>query len=317
MEALGLFNQAKSTESDNPLLHYYMASALMKLNQKADAIREYKMALLLSPKGKIAEYCEASLRGLGASDSAPPPSSKKGSSVSAMTKRTESLLSPDMVQDPKGKIKLGEANQQPQVISIVCGCTMCHRADLMITDLHTKYGDQINFIRVMKSATDQKSRDIIDRFESRKDPTIVLINSHGSLAGQFYEMVSEADLRKDIDDLAKDSPRRTMNSLEDKKLQEMRDAFVNEAEARISHDQIRVEVEIKQVETEMNQQIQDIPHYSQDRSQQIEQIKADADRKIKFLNDDLEKRKKEAYKYAQDRIKALEATASYSKQKNK
>lgn len=63
--AIGLFGQAESTEFNNPLLHYYLANALAKTNQKADAIKEYKVALAMAPQGQIATYCKQGLSALG------------------------------------------------------------------------------------------------------------------------------------------------------------------------------------------------------------------------------------------------------------
>lgn len=300
MESLGLFNQAKISDSDNPLLHYYMASALMKLNQKPDAIREYKMALLLQPKGKVAEYCEAALKSL---EPSPLPAKKTMASAAA----------PKAIPGAKERVELPPVSQQPQVISILCGCSLCHRADLMLTDLHTKYGDQIVFIRTMKNSADQKTRDIIEKYQPRQDPTVILINNNGTPAGTYVQLIAEADLHKAVDDLAKTSPRRRMASPDDKKLSELRDGLVAEVESRISHDQLRVDFEIKQIEHEKNLDIAALTVRGSEREIQAEQIKNEAERKIKFINDDFEKRKKEYYKAVQDKIKGLESTASYGK----
>ncbi len=63
--AIGLFGQAESTEFNNPILHYYLANALAKTNQKADAIKEYKVALAMAPQGQMAAYCRQGLVALG------------------------------------------------------------------------------------------------------------------------------------------------------------------------------------------------------------------------------------------------------------
>jgi len=65
-QAIGLLGEAESTEFNNPILHYYMADSFVRLKQTADAIREYKIAQSLQPKGKIAEYCQIALQSLGA-----------------------------------------------------------------------------------------------------------------------------------------------------------------------------------------------------------------------------------------------------------
>jgi tetratricopeptide (TPR) repeat protein len=65
-EAIGRFGQAESTEFNNPKLHYYLANALAKTNQKQDAIKQYKVALALEPTGQLAEYCRQDLQAFGA-----------------------------------------------------------------------------------------------------------------------------------------------------------------------------------------------------------------------------------------------------------
>lgn len=65
-DAVGLLGAAENSEYNNAILHYYMADALLHLNQKETAIREYKIAMALEPQGKMAQYCESALRSLGA-----------------------------------------------------------------------------------------------------------------------------------------------------------------------------------------------------------------------------------------------------------
>jgi tetratricopeptide (TPR) repeat protein len=72
-EAIGLLGAAQPTDFNNPLLHYYKADCHFRLKENADAIREYQMALILQPHGKMAEYCHSALRALGAS-TVPPDS---------------------------------------------------------------------------------------------------------------------------------------------------------------------------------------------------------------------------------------------------
>ena len=53
-EAVSLFNVAQTSEFNNPVLHYYLANALAKINMTKDAIKEYKVAMALQPEGQLA-----------------------------------------------------------------------------------------------------------------------------------------------------------------------------------------------------------------------------------------------------------------------
>lgn len=64
-EALAAFGAAESAEFNNPVLHYYMADSYNRLRQTSDAIREYRVARSLQPKGQLASYCESALKALG------------------------------------------------------------------------------------------------------------------------------------------------------------------------------------------------------------------------------------------------------------
>ena len=58
-DAMNFFGAAMGTDQNNAILHYYMANSLVQLKQKPDAIREYKLALELEPRGKMAANCQA------------------------------------------------------------------------------------------------------------------------------------------------------------------------------------------------------------------------------------------------------------------
>lgn len=79
--AIGLFGQAESTEFNNPVLHYYLANALAKTNQKADAIKEYKVALAMAPQGQMAVYCRQGLSALGVQSEEPGTAKKAKTST--------------------------------------------------------------------------------------------------------------------------------------------------------------------------------------------------------------------------------------------
>lgn len=67
--AAGHLGAALSTDYNNAKLHYYLASAYSHLNQKDDAIREYRIAYALQPDGEVGGYAKQALKTLGASTS--------------------------------------------------------------------------------------------------------------------------------------------------------------------------------------------------------------------------------------------------------
>jgi len=325
MEALGLFNQAKSTNSDNPMLHYYMASALMKLNQKEDAIREYKMTLLLDPNGRLASYCQTALQSLGAAEApapkaAPPAKATgkagvppKGAAALRGGKRPGESNSAGWNPEPPVKVS---TPQTPQVISVLCGCPLCHRLDLILTDLNTKHGDNVEFTRTMMSAGDDKTKELIKKFSINRCPTVLLIGTDGQPAREFTGVIPERDLHEHIGELAKMSPKTRLTSVEDKYFAEQRKMVVSEVDSRVAHDQIRVDHTIKQIQQEADDDIaallltRDV-----DREAKRELIKNDMERRTKSVRDDFERRKREWYAAADARIKALQATGGYNKKK--
>jgi hypothetical protein len=316
MESLGLFNQAKSTDSDNPMLHYYMASALMKLNQKADAIREYKMTMALDAGGKLAAYSEAALRTLEGSAVAPKGKSAAattgGASPAAASKSGgpkqasgRSHSAPPSLSEPT-KV---EADQTPQVITVLCGCPLCHRVELMVTDLNTKYGDKIEFHRTMQNAGDDKTKALISKYSIHTCPTVLLIGNRGATAHEFKGMISERDLTREVDELARLSATTRLSTIENKFLNDQRKLIVDEVDSRVSHDQIRVNQAIKQLQADAAAEQELIPKTDPDRSMKIELTRTEVERQSKFLREDFERRKKEWYAAAEARIKAVESTA--------
>lgn len=324
MEALGLFNQAKATDSDNPLLHYYMASALMKLNQKPDAVREYKMTLILEPDGKLAPLCRTALKALGADQSsssatapaAPAPakiSAEKGKNTKANAKGDKGNKTADSTT-PKVA-----AAQTPQVIAVLCGCPLCHRVDLMVADLRSKYSDKVEFHFLSSKDADEKTQDLIKQYRISICPTVLLISDSGEPAREFTGLIPERDFRREVEELAKYSRTNRLETVDNRHFEELRKIVVSEVDSRVAHDQIRVNHTIKQIQEERDADVSDLlKSKSQDREEQIELVKNEAERRMKFIRDDFERRKKEWYAAAEARIKAIQSTGSYNKNgKNK
>jgi thioredoxin-like negative regulator of GroEL len=311
-EAIGMFGAAKATESDNPTLHYYMANCLVRLNSKADAIREYKLALDLAPQGKMTEYCQSALRALGAL----PP-------VSAPVTTNKVQANQEDEQRPirSRPRRQDGTSQQPQVVSVLCGCPLCHRVDMIMTDLHSKYGDKVGFIRTMQDAQDEKSRDILSRYPVRKCPTVMMFDDHGQLAGTYSGVISEVDLNRAVELAAKYSPTTRFESPLDQHLAGIRNSVVGEVEARISADQIRVDAEISKIQNDTQEKIGNIPrvsgnsrnrsgYWAGERSQEVQDIQDESQKQIKAIQDDFEKRKRDWNAAAEEKIRALQSTQS-------
>lgn len=310
-DAIGLLGGAKSSDSDNPVLHYYMANALVRMNYKTEAIREYKIAIDLEPQGKLADYCRSALRSLGAA-----PAEVVKTNTSAQPAKSPAK-SADSNHPPAREIR---QTQQPQLVAVLCGCPLCHRLDLILTDLHTKYGDEISFVRTMQNAADEKTKDIIKQYRLTECPSILLIDGYGSGYKQYTGIISESELWKEVGQLATTSQHKQFSNPDQERISKLSKPIIDEVNARIGQDQLRVDAEIKAIQNEASESIAGIPHQSSRsqsatvfqniRAEQSQQIQNDADRRIQLIKDDFEKKKREWYAAAQAKIEALESTQS-------
>jgi thiol-disulfide isomerase/thioredoxin len=315
-EAIGLLGAAKPIEFENPVWHYYMANALVKVHQKDEAIKEYKMAMDLAPAGQLKQYCQLALQALVPTPVAPPTHETAGGAKPA---------SP--VESPSGPPIQLLASQQPHVISLLCGCPLCHRLDLILTDLQSKYGNDVKFTRTMMRTPDKKDvveldqqvQDVLKKYSIRECPTVIVFNSQGAMQNVFSNIIPADQLIKVVDDMAKTSPVQHFKKLSDQSLGSRRQAIVDEFNAQVSHDQLRLDQEIKDIEADADQQISQLrdgstfraggrhSYFPGDQSQ-IQQIQNDARDKIQKLRDDFERRKQDWSKAADEKIHALEST---------
>lgn len=219
-DAIGLLGGAKSSDSDNPVLHYYMANALVRMNYKTEAIREYKIAIDLQPKGKLADYCRSALRTLGAA----PADAARMNTIAPPSRSSES--SPPPTSDIR-------QTQQPQLVAVLCGCPLCHRLDLILTDLHTKYGDEIAFVRTMQNAADEKTKDIIKQYQLTTCPSVLLIDGYGRGYKQYSGTISEVELWKEVGMLAAMSQHKQFSSPDQERIAQLSKPIIDEVNARI------------------------------------------------------------------------------------
>jgi len=309
MESLGVFNQAKSTESDNPTLHYYMASALVKLNLKADAIREYKLTMALDPSGQLGKYSETALKSLeggespGAVAAASPSTKPPTASAKAGTKKASSKKS------EHEKIEKVRVDQIPQVVALLCGCPKCHSVDLTLTDLYSKFGDRIEFIRLMAKTGDAKSAALIEKYALRSCPTVLLVANLGEPYREFQNIISETELVREVEQLAKTSRKTRLRTIAEEKMAEQRKLVVDEVDARVSHDELRVNNSIRKIQEELEASLSNVQNFdSRARATEINALTEEAESKKKFLKEDFERRKKEYYAAAEARIRGLQST---------
>ncbi|MDZ4835693.1 MAG: hypothetical protein SGJ27_18105 [Candidatus Melainabacteria bacterium] len=335
MESLGKFNQAKATDSDNALLHYYMASALLKLNHKDDAIREYKMTLLLEPQGRLTSLCETALQALGAGPAKPvtaPKSAIKpggagkaglagggtaagtgagtGTAASGRTAPGGKPVALETSRLPGGGYKQAPksaALQTAKCVAVLCGCPLCSRLSLTLTDLNSKFGDKIEFQRTTMNATDDKSKELIGKYSVRQCPTVLLISERGEHATEYHGNIVEKDLTRDVEEMAKSATRLRYTTVEDKNLASMRKMVIDEVEARISHDVGRVDFQVKRIQQELDEGISSHPRQF-DAAGDPELLRNEAERKIKAIRDDFERRKREWYAAAEERIRGISST---------
>lgn len=98
--AAGHLGAALSTDYNNAKLHYYLASAYSHLNQRDDAVREYRIAYALQPDGEVGGYAKQALTTLGASTSEKktddPPSAGTASSAGGAYKNVPGQYDPYM-----------------------------------------------------------------------------------------------------------------------------------------------------------------------------------------------------------------------------
>jgi thiol-disulfide isomerase/thioredoxin len=313
-EAIGLLGAAKPQEFDNPVWHYYMANALVRLKQKGEALREYKMALDLAPEGQLKEYCKLAIRALD-------PQSVPGTSQKAAGETSKAGA-----QLPARPVLL-QASQQPQVISVLCGCPLCARLELTLTDLQSKYGDKVKFTRTMRNTPGTKSvvdvdenlKEVFEKYSVHDCPTVLVFNSQGGVQKVFSNVIPTEELTRAVDDMAKISPATKFNRSDDQHVASLRDTVVNDYNSRVAHDQLRLDQEIKDIEKVSDQQISDIRDDSSGRrgrfggynsQAQIQSIQDEAKAKIQQLRDDFERRKQDWTKEVDAKIHALESIQS-------
>ncbi|HEY9719419.1 MAG TPA: hypothetical protein V6C69_18215 [Trichormus sp.] len=233
-EAIGMFGAAEASEFNNPELHYYMANALARMNQKADAIREYKMALTLQPQGRLSDYCQSALRSLGALPAAAAPANSQAAASAQKT----------VVSPLKGTGAL------PQLVYLTCGCPLCYRMEKVVRDLQNKYYDKVTFTHLEQSSPNEKTQMVMKMYNISRCPTVLFLDPNGDVIAERTGMVAESDMWDQTKGLAFMQQYKTEN---DQHYKATRDQIMHETDLRIAEEQRRVDLEIKAIEDDVNQ----------------------------------------------------------------
>src|SRR5271163_802715 len=67
-----LTSAVKGQDAKNAAAHYYLAGALLKLNNTKAALEEYRECLKVAPQGASAQFCQQAINHLSVQKPAPP-----------------------------------------------------------------------------------------------------------------------------------------------------------------------------------------------------------------------------------------------------
>lgn len=283
-QSVQFLKEAKKRDFENATLHYYLGSALVKLKRSQEAVLEYKLALDLNPEGKLADYCRAALAVL-----AGPPVK--------VSETKEQLSAPakfEKIEQP--------AAQQPIIYAYLDGSPASDRALPILSDLHTIYGDKLNFVRSYKGA--ERSSALASRYSITEYPTVLLFDSQGKMYKKFERMFSEELLRKDVAALVPTTNLTRLSDTEDKSLAMSRKAIVDEYNARVSAGRRQIDEALKQARREAESEL--LSRRSLRNEQAIQDsVEARALSKTSELRQEFEKRKREWYLDVMKRLQGL------------
>ncbi|PZM85394.1 MAG: hypothetical protein DKT66_04205 [Candidatus Melainabacteria bacterium] len=279
-EAIGCFGAAKGTESENPLLHYYMGNTLVQLKAPADALREYKLARDLSPGSKVATFCDAAIASL---------------------EQAKAATQPKVFQT---KIA-GEKWRIPLVISYVCSCPMCADIPFLLQQLYGQTRKNVIFLSVAKGATDEKSLSLIKKYDLSLHPTIIFVNENGVIVKRFNEFINTTQLRQDVLQLSQSAQPPTPTTADEKALATYRNSQMEELYAQVGQEERKIREESMRIDVDTNAKLGALitpvrrsPDYivaKEDYEAQKARILADAEQRKNALLMASAKRKMDSY----------------------
>lgn len=233
-EAIGYFGAAKGTESENPLLHYYMGNALVQVKAPGDALREYRLARDLSPGSKIASFCQTAIASLEKAKAATQP-------------KVFQTKPPD------------EQWRPPLVISFLCGCTMCSSLPPILNMLYAQNKNSLIFLTVGKGASDEKSKALIKKYGFSVHPTILFVNEYGVVTKRFHELVNTAQLQQETTTFGQSIQSPAPTTADEKVLFACRKTLMDQLFASSRQEDRRMSEEFARIDAETRAKIAAIP----------------------------------------------------------
>jgi hypothetical protein len=157
---------------------------------------------------------------------------------------------------------------------------------------------------------DARTAALIEKYALNTCPTVLLVANLGEPYREFQNIISEAELVREVEQLAKTSRKTRLRTIAEEKLAEQRKLVVDEVDARVSHDELRVNNSIRKIQEELDSAVANAHNIDgKPRTAEINALIEEAESKKKFLREDFERRKKEYYAAAEARIRGLQSTA--------
>jgi tetratricopeptide (TPR) repeat protein len=286
-QAVGLLGEAEPTNFNNPILHYYLGNALAHTNHRADAIKQYKLALVLDPSDQLASYCQTAIKNLD-----PKSAASAGAKPGTADKPTL-------------------AGQTPQVFAVLCGCPLCIHMELTLRDLQKTYGDKVLITHLLRNAVASASKldlpaetgmesakndAIIKRYQADVScPTLLFFGPDGQLSNKMSGVIADVDMSRQLD-IITGSGGSTAGATTNKHVDDMRATIMREAQARLADAQRSQEAALQRIQQRAQQDRADTPIFRAssyarrqidiDMQKQMEQVKADfAKKQEDILND--------------------------------
>jgi tetratricopeptide (TPR) repeat protein len=281
-KAIGLFGAAEQNNFNDPVFHYYLANAYLKTNRTADAVKHYKIALAMQETGQVAEFCKAALEKL---QPVSPASSAKARSA---TTGAES-----------------GGQQLPEMHVSECGCVMCHRLELLLTQVEAKYHGRLIIKRSDSNLVDLRKGSIPTSLKPLTTcPTVTFFDSQGHQSAFLYGDISEQELWQKIELIAQSAGPVRLTASETK-IVELRTAIAEDANKRVAEAQRLLETEVAREESSARQRQRDLSHTDGNFRAQYDDISRELTERMARLNADFEKHKAEIYDEAAKRARGV------------
>jgi tetratricopeptide (TPR) repeat protein len=283
-KALGLFGAAEPTNFNDPVFHYYMGSALIKLNHKPDAIKQFKLALDLEPTGQVADYCKKALEN----------------------------LSDPKTKGPGGKGDAAIDSQTPHIFSAECGCPLCDRLDAVLNDVRKVYRERLVITRCVQVGKNSwiphedaaKNLAIMDRYHVNDCPTLLFFSDEGTLVARMSGPMAESDVWKQVQNLTLHTKPSSITPAGDPKVDAMRMAIMRESEAKLNDSKNLEEQELRQLDTRLEQDRADL-FGVRGAWNQISQLQSECERRKAQIRSDFQKRRQQIIEDAKSRADSL------------